>query len=49
MNPKLKELKEKQIDVIEAIKVARDQGDLSENAEYHAAKEEQERIEGRAV
>ena len=33
--------------VIEKIKEARAQGDLSENAEYHAAREEQGMIEGR--
>ena len=32
---------------IEAVKVARDFGDLSENAEYDAAKDEQGRIEDR--
>lgn len=34
-------------EVAEAIKVARDQGDLSENAEYQSARTEQERLEGR--
>ena len=33
--------------VIEAIREARDKGDLSENAEYDAAKEEQGLIEGK--
>ena len=35
--------------VIEAIKDARAQGDLSENADYDAARDEQARIEGRIV
>lgn len=47
LQAELAELKAKLIAVIEAIKTARDQGDLSENAEYHAAKEEQERVDNR--
>jgi transcription elongation factor GreA len=34
-------------EIAEAIKTAREQGDLSENAEYHAAKDDHERTEGR--
>ncbi len=44
----LKDLKSKSRPaVIQAIATAREHGDLSENAEYHAAKEQQSHIEGR--
>ena len=36
-------------DIISAIEVARGHGDLSENAEYHAAKERQGMVEGRIM
>lgn len=34
-------------EIAEAIKTAREQGDLTENAEYHAAKDDQEKNESR--
>lgn len=36
-------------EIAESIKTAREQGDLSENAEYHAAKDEHERNESRIL
>ena len=44
LQAELAELKDKLVEVIDSIKTARDQGDLKENAEYHAAKEDQERM-----
>jgi len=48
LDSELKVLKsERRPSVIRAIAEARAHGDLSENAEYHAAREEQSHIEGR--
>jgi len=50
LKKELEELKNiKRPKIIEAIAEARGHGDLKENAEYHAAKEEQSKIESRVI
>ena len=50
LKKELEELKNfKRPKIVEAIAEARGHGDLKENAEYHSAKEEQSKIEGRIV
>lgn len=47
LKSELDSLTARRSEIAEAIKTAREQGDLTENAEYHAAKEDQERTEAR--
>jgi transcription elongation factor GreA len=47
LKAELDTLKIKRVETAEAIKVARELGDLSENAEYQSARQEQERNDGR--
>jgi len=49
LQAELQELIGKRSQIAESIKTAREQGDLSENAEYHAAKDEHERNESRIM
>lgn len=45
LNEQLRELKAERPQIVDAIEEARAHGDLSENAEYHAAKERQGQVE----
>ena len=50
LEQRLKELRNELIPaVVQRIKTAREQGDLSENAEYHSARDEQGKLEGEAL
>jgi len=47
LKTELEALRVRRVETAEAIKVARELGDLSENAEYQSARQEQERNDGR--
>ncbi len=47
LNAELEALRKKRADTAEAIKTARELGDLAENAEYQSARQEQERNDAR--
>ncbi|MBI4359610.1 MAG: transcription elongation factor GreA [Candidatus Jacksonbacteria bacterium] len=47
LEEELEQLKNRRVEVAQKIKDAKELGDLSENAEYHAAKEEQGLVESR--
>jgi transcription elongation factor GreA len=49
LNDELKRLRSERPEIVEAIEDARAHGDLSENAEYHAAKERQGQIEATII
>lgn len=49
LEKELAELKERRAEIAEKIAAARDYGDLSENAEYDAAREEQGIVETRVI
>jgi transcription elongation factor GreA len=49
LHAELENLKQKRGEIADAIKTAREQGDLSENAEYQAARADQERNEARIL
>lgn len=49
LEAELAELKERRVEIAEKIAAARDYGDLSENAEYDAAREEQGVVESRVI